>query len=172
MTEPIKTDTAEQANKSIDEVTLTEEEKTDFFKCFLADTPYSETVTLFNGKIKVVFRTLTIEENDDLFRQIDMDVKADKSRKDDSYLGTIAQYRLGLSLVSINGTPFCPEITKEDVEENKEEALTYVSARAATIKKWSVQKVVAITDAYSSFEKKVIKLTENALTEDFWPADL
>lgn len=147
---------------------ITEADKEAFFKCFLSDSPFFYDQSLLNGKLVVKFKTLTVEESDDVFRQISLDIKADKAPKDDSYLQTIVQYRLGLSVAEINHQPFAAEIQKDKVQP--EGNTTYVSQRAALLKQWPVPKLVAVTDAFNDFEKKTTYLIDQSLNPDFWKA--
>jgi hypothetical protein len=147
---------------------ITDADKEAFFKCFLSDSPFFYDQSLLDGKLVVKFKTLTVEESDDVFRQINLDIKADKAPKDDSYLQTIVQYRLGLSVAEINRQPFAPDFQKDKVAV--EGNVTYVSQRAALLKQWPVPKLVAVIDAFNDFEKKTTYLIDQALNADFWKA--
>lgn len=149
-------------------VKLTEEDKEKFFKAFIADEPYVEEMSLFNGKVQVVFRTVNLEENEAVFTQIQLDQKNGVARNDDSYLVKIVEYRLAGCLVSVNDEPFCPEITPVSHPINKEAGTTYLTERVKEMqKKWHTFKLGAITDAFNKFEAKVRKLTEESFDPNF-----
>lgn len=154
------------------EIPVSDAEKEIFFKCFLSDEPYNETINILGGKLKITFRTLSIEENDDIFKQIDLDKEANRAKNDDSYMMMIMQYRLGLSLEQINGKEFLPDVTKEQYEYDPEDKQSYVYARAWELKKWPIPKLAGITEAFNKFEKKVKYLTDKVFEQDFWKADV
>ena len=148
------------------EVKVTPAEKEVFFKAFLADEPFKSRVTLFDGKLALVFRTLTLAENEMVFKQIDVDQQKGKAKNDDSYLIQIIKYRLAGCLVSVNEEPFCEEITPESHPYDREQG-TYLVARLAIMDKWQTFKLGAITDAFNHFEKKVRQLTTECFNQTF-----
>ena len=156
-----------------EEIKITEAEKEEFFKCFLADKPYQEELELFGGKFKVKFKTLTINENEQVVAQVQLDQKNGEARNDDMYFITISTYRLAIALTDINGAAFQPEIDKRAValQASDNENITLVKARSAIFKNWPAYKLTAIVEAFSKFEKKVIKLTKETLDANFWTAD-
>ncbi len=148
---------------------ITDEEKEQFFKSFLADKPYEAEDQLFGGKIKVAFRTLTVEEANDVLDQLRLDQKNDDIKNDTSYVMALTNYRLALSLRSFDGAEFEPEITKEKFK-SEQDHITYVRARAANIQKWSVFKLSALAHAFQSFEMKIEELTKAIDDPGFWKA--
>ena len=151
-------------------VELTEEDKERFFKSFLSDQPYEETFSRLGGRLKITLKTLTVEENYDIFRQIDLDRKNDRAKNEDSYLMVVVQYRLAVSLVAINGTKFNEDITKADFATDEKAGLTYVGKRVEELKKWPVHKLAGFIDTFNLFENKVQQLTSEVANEDFWKA--
>ena len=149
------------------EVKVTEEDKERFFKAFLADVPFEDTFMLFGGKVPVVFRSLSLDENDTVFKQISFDQNKGIARSDDPYVMKIIQYRLAGCLVSLNNELFCPEITMESFPADKEKGETYLTERLKTMQKWHTFKLGAVTDAFNKFEAKVIKLTEESFQQNF-----
>lgn len=143
-------------------VKVTDEEKEDFFKAFLADKQFTVTETLFAGAVKVKFRSLTTQENMDIFDQLRKEQVEGTLTNDANYLTQLTAFRLALSLDELNDAPFAPGITKEDKN--------YVAAKAAIVKDWGVFKLSAIADAFKSFEDKLLFLTKEVQTENFWPA--
>ena len=149
-------------------IIVTEEDKERFFKSFLSDTPFEDTLSRLDGRLKITLRTLTVDENYDVFRQIDLDRETKRAKNEDSYLMVVVQYRLALSLVAVNGAAFCPGVTKLDSETK--DGRSYVQQRIAGIQGWPVHKLAAFVDTFNSFEAKVQKLTMEIENPDFWKA--
>ena len=109
-------------------VEISDEEKEQFFKSILSDQPYEETTELFDGQLKVRFKSMTVQENTDVVNQIVADKQNGVASDNDAYFITISTYRLGLSIVHVNGAAFS-DITKQDfIPANETD--TYVIARA------------------------------------------
>jgi len=145
------------------------EDKERFFKSFLDDSPYHETVALFDNRVKLEFRTLNVKENYEIFNQIDLDRKSGKAKNEDSYLMEIVQYRLAVSLVSVNGKPFAPELDR-DAYTPSDANISYVSAKAGQLRAWPVYKLAGVFNKFNEFEEKVQQLTGEISKTDFWKA--
>ena len=158
---------APPAPETKSEIKITELDKERFFKAFLSDTPFEDSYTLFTGKVNVVFRTLSLDENDVVFKQIGFDQSKGIAKSDDAYILKIVEYRLAGSLVSVNEEPFCPEVTMESHPANKEEGTTYLTERLKVMQKWHTFKLGGITEKFNQFEAKVQKLTEESFKENF-----
>lgn len=144
------------------------EDKERFFKSILADKPYEEAIKLFDGQVTVRFRTMTVQENSDVVNQIVADRKLGVAADNDAYFITISTYRMGICLVSIDDTPFS-SITKETYTPFTEND-SYILARSKPIKLWSTARLAVMLDAFKSFEAKLIKLTKEVQTQNFWKA--
>lgn len=158
-TNTINNETQTSKVDTFPEVTITEKDKENFFKAFLADKCYQETYTFFNKKFAVTFRTLYANEPRDILKQIQYDIDNKRARNDDSYFIQMQAYRVGLSIVDLNGVPFCPDInskTPEDIVQG----ITYVKLRADELLKMPDFKVVALIDRHNYFDRKVLKLIE------------
>jgi len=150
---------------------VTEQDKENFFKAFLSEKPYEEDVALFGGKYNVRFTTMSVAQNNEIFNQILLDQKKGLAANHDSYLIRVTLYRLGLSIVTLNGEPFAPEITKEKVKlEDKDDNLTYIFLKANVFDKWPVFKLSGILEAFRIFEQRHQLLTQEADNPDFWKA--
>lgn len=156
-----------QAEK-IKNTEITDVEKENFFKSILADKPYEENMSLFDGQFLVSFKTMTVKENSDIVRQIELDRKAERAADSDVYMITIATYRLAMSTIKIDGTAFSN--ISSDNHTPSDEFDSYVAARAATVQSWSTSKLSILLDAFQKFESKVIKLTNEVQTVNFWKA--
>jgi hypothetical protein len=149
-------------------IDITEQDKENFLKSVLSDRSYEEAIPLFDGQLKVRFRSLTVQENTDVVNQIVADKKAGVAMDNDAYFITIATYRLGLALVSVD------EKVYSDI--NKDTYLTvgdndsYIVARAKSFKSWPTYKLSLFLDAFQKFEAKIIKLTNEVQTVNFWKA--
>ena len=146
---------------------ITDDDRENFFKAFISDIPYVETLKLFDGKLKISFRTLNIDENDEVFRQINYDQAKGIAASDDSYYVKIVEYRLAGSITQINGEDFCKDITPETHPHDAEKGTTYILDRVKEIQKWNTFKLGAITEAFNFFEAKVLALTEDSVKGNF-----
>lgn len=152
-------------------VLLTDAHKEAFFKAFLADKPYEEEFSLLDGNYRVKFKSLTMQENGDLLKQIAYD--RDQGRiegQNDYYFSRVSNYRMSLSLVAINDLPFGDEATPATVADNKKEGLSYLSARADMLAKWTMVKLAAVQTAMMEFDQRVITLVDGVSKPDFWKA--
>jgi len=158
--EPVKIPSPMDAIKS----KLTKQECEDFFKMFISDQPYEDTITTFGGRLKLRFRSLSVAENALILQQQRFDGDNGIMRTDDAYVLRVIQYRIASSLVSINDVPFYPSKSKT---ENKDEKNTYLIQCLAEMGNWPIFKLSNITDAYNRFEQKVVALTEESFKENF-----
>lgn len=146
-------------------IKLTAEEKDKFFKSFLSDKPYIETYSLMNGAFNVTFKTLSVAENGEVLRQVNRDQDSGSAKNNDSYFIQIMLYRLGLSIVSINGEAF--ELL---LDKNKDDD-SDVLHRSKVFSTWPVYKLVGLQTVFRAFENKVLKLTSCLEDPDFWKAN-
>jgi len=143
---------------------LTPNEKEEFFKAFLADKPYIEEETLFDGKMKVKFSTLNMHQNNTILLQMQYDQEAGIAKNNDAYLIKIIQYRISASLLEIDGKPFAPEFTEEKGAGKNQ---TYLVNKLKVMESWPIFKISSLTDVFNRFEKKVRALTEESFKEPF-----
>jgi hypothetical protein len=149
-------------------VKITEEDKERFFKSILADKCYEETVSLFDNQLNLTFKALTVQENSDVVAQVERDKKNGVANETDAYYITISCYRLGLSLVSIDAQQYS-SVTRENFNSSSEKD-TYILARSKSLLGWSTSKLSVYLDAFQIFEQKLVKLTSEAQTPNFWKA--
>ncbi len=159
----------EEVNITIEKVKVTEEDKVDFFKSFLSDTPYVTTEKLFDGKFTLKFQALNVKQSVDVFDQLRKDQVNQDINSDANYMMALTNYRLGQAIIEINGEPFHPEITFEKYTP-KGAFDTYIKEKALDFQKWPVFKLSAVAEAFKAFENKVIYLTKEIQTESFWKA--
>jgi hypothetical protein len=142
----------------IPKVELKMADKEAFFKAFLSEQPYMETVILFGGKYSVKFKTLSVEENNDYVSQIVKDQEKGVAKSNDSYFLRMLLYRLGLSITEVNKQPFATEQTKENIPMT--DTGSYITERINIFYQWPVFKLGGIQEAFKNFEYKVINLTK------------
>lgn len=168
-TEPVQFNPAIETQKELPKtVNISDEDKENFYKSILADKPYEEVVSLFDDRIKLKFKSLTVQENNDVVNQIGVDRKAGLAAETDAYLITIAGYRLALGLVSIDDKPYS-NISRDNFTALKDNE-TYLAARSKPMSLWSTAKMSAFLDAFRTFESKLIKLTSEVQNPNFWKA--
>ena len=151
-------------------VKITEEDKEKFFKSVLSDQPYTEEFNLFDGQYKIKLKSLSVQENTDVVSQIVADKAQGVAAENDAYFITISTYRLAQSLVSINGAQYS-DIDKATFK-TEDPGETYVLARSKTMTSWSTAKLSLFLDAFSVFESRLIKLTNEVQTLNFWKASV
>ena len=167
-TTPIVTQSIEMNTEPTKNVELTQVEKENFFKSIMADRPYEETLTVFDGKFKIKFRSMTVKENSDVVNQIVEDKKNDIAQENDSYFITIATYRLAVCLVAVNDTVYSEVSADNFVPINNKD--TYILARSRPMQSWPTAKLSFFLDAFRKFEAKVVKLSAEVSTPNFWTA--
>lgn len=146
---------------------LTETEKEEFFKAFLADKPYIGSEALFKGKIPIKFSSLTIKQNNAILLQMQFDREIGEAKSNDKYLIRVIQYRIAASLLEFNGNPFAPDITEYSTPSNHTEHTTYLLKRLELMEQWGVYKISSLTEAFNRFERKLRALTEESFAESF-----
>ena len=156
-------------NEVVPFVDVTEDDKIEFYKAFLSDTPYTATVKLFGGQFSVKFKALSIKESTDVFDQLKRDQAKSLINNDASYLMTLTNYRLAQGLIEINDEAFQPDITFEKYKPT-DDYDSYVKDKANVFKAWTVFKLSAIAEAFKNFEDKILFLTKEVQTEGFWAA--
>ena len=149
---------------------LTETDKENFFKSVLTDSPFQESITLFDGQLKIKLRTMSVSENNDIVDQIAKDKEHGIAENSDAYFITISTYRLALCLMAVDDKDFS-SITKEDYK-NDDPAISYIRARSLKVREWPTFKLSAFLDAFNKFEAKVIKLTNAVQQQNFWKASV
>lgn len=157
-------------DEELNKLGITEDNKLEFFKAFLADKPYTETFSLFDGQSSVTFKSLSAKETKAIFNQLKKDERNLVLTNDPVYAVTLSGYRVSLAIVAMDGKELAPEVTIDNFKPDNEDD-SYVKARAALMENWSVFKVGAISDAFNKFEEKQIFLTNHIQTKNFWKAD-
>lgn len=149
-------------------IAISDEDKERFFKSILSDKCYEETVPLFDGQVNMRFKSMTVRENSDVVAQVEQDKKNGVANETDAYYITISCYRLAVSLVSVDEKPYST-ITKDNFSPSTEHD-TYILARSRMLMDWSTSKLSAYLDAFQTFEKKLVKMTSEVQTPNFWKA--
>jgi hypothetical protein len=147
---------------------ITEYNKETFLKAVLTNDPYAESFEILGGKQKLTFKGVTVEENEDILKQVKIDQANGSAENTDAYFITLASYRLGVSLSAIDDKPYLPDVTKAKVPVGTEG--TYVSARAKEFKKWPAFKLSVYLNVHQQFEDKIIRLGKEIQSVNFWTA--
>jgi len=149
-------------------IVLTEDDKINFFKAFLADKSYTETIDLFGGKFSLKLSTITVQQNNDVLRQISLDQEKGIAKSEDAYFIKVTLYRFVQCLLEVNTVPFCPDITNE--KNPIKDGDSYISLKAKTVEGWPLYKLGVALEAFKEFEQKVSELAKTSLSKDFWKA--
>ena len=168
--QPLVNPSIEMGRESLKTVKISQEDKERFFKSILNDTPYEETISLFDGQFNIRLRSMSVEENSDVVNQIVKDRENGISQDSDAYFITISTYRLGLALVSVNGVNYS-SVTKENHTPTTEKD-TYIMARASMMTRWTTAKLSVFLDTFQAFEAKVLKLSNEVQSPNFWKASV
>jgi hypothetical protein len=158
-------------------IEVTEQEKEEFFKSFLSDTPFKKEIPLFGGKAVALFSVMTVKQNDDVFIQIGVDRANGFDVARDNYLNQVGLYRLAASLVWIkdeqgvyiySAEAVSPEVDEKTTRETTKD--TYLGVRVKHFDTWSYAKAAVIMEAFRSFEGKVLTLVSEVNNADFYKA--
>ena len=168
--EEISASLLERAAEAPKGVELTEEEKEKFFKSVLTDTPYEDTVNLFDERLTITLRTMSVEENNDIVEQIAKDKEFGNAENSDAYFITISTYRLALCLLKVDDKEYS-NISKKTFKA-EDPGTTYIRARALKMREWPTFKLSAFLDAFNKFESRVVKLTNAVQQQNFWKASV
>lgn len=166
--QPLINPSLETINDPIKKIKITETDKENFFKSVLSDSPYEEAISLFDGQIKARFRNMTVQENTDVVNQIVQDRENGTASETDAYFITMSAYRMSVCLLTIDDKPYST-ITKDNYSV-EEDGNTYVFARTKPMLSWSTSKLAVFIDAFRAFEAKVLKLTTEVQSPNFWKA--
>lgn len=152
-------------------VVLTDEHKERFYTAFLADAQYEEEFALFDGRFRLKFRVITLQQNSDLMRQVSYDRQHDRFKDpNDYYFSRVNHYRLGLSLVQVNNEVFAPGLTPELSPDDTAAGVSYVARRADVFLAWPMPKLAAVQTALAEFDDRVLAMIDAVTKPDFWKA--
>lgn len=158
----------------VKKIEVTDEEKEAYWKSIMSDQLFYWTTSLLGGKIKITYRTLSVEENNDVYKQFQMDREASRARADEGYFYLMTIYRAALAVhsVEVDGEvkEFLPEFIKANIKDDLKNHTSYVHARATQLFGWPDQKLKLYLAGYDEFEQKCFRLTEEVKNKDFWKA--
>ena len=149
-------------------VDISEADKERFLKSVLSDKPYQEDIKILDDQLSLTFKAMSVQENTDVVNQIVLDRNSGVAADTDAYFITISTYRLALSLVAVNDQPFSAISKDKYTSENASQS--YVAARAKEVLSWPTLKLSAYLDAFQLFESKILKLSKEVQTVNFWKA--
>jgi len=168
--QPIINTSIEMNTETIKNIEITTADKERYLKSVLSDTAYTEEVSLFDGQLSLKFKALTVQENTDVVNQIVLDRSSGVAADNDAYFITISTYRLALSLMTVEDKPFST-VTREKFTST-DDKVTYVTARTKETFNWPTLKLSAYLDAFQLFEAKILKLSKEVHTANFWKASV
>lgn len=154
-----------ETNKNID---ISAADKERFLKSVLADAPYTEDITLFDDQLSIKFKAMSVQDNTDVVNQIVLDRNNGVAADNDAYFITISTYRLVISAVSV-GDKIFSNVTRDNFVDSDGKS-TYVALRAKEVLSWPTLKLSAYLDAFQLFEAKILKLSKEVQTPNFWKA--
>ena len=146
----------ESVSKDIEstEIDISKEQKEQFLESILSETPYQETVELFNGKLKVTFRTRTTDESDNvidkLMQEENFDTILDVER-------AMAKLHLAFGLVEM-----ITESGKEIIDQGS------LKERLERLGKLPTPKYTVLIEELRKFDRRVFRLSELAIQPNFW----
>lgn len=152
------------------DVEVTEVEKENFYKSVLSDKPFGLDFSIFDNQFKLTLRALYTAENQDILYWLDKERDSGLLTTSDIYYMRMMNFRLAVSLQTLNDTPFAPELTRETEPIVKDGKSNYLLSRVNILEKWPAFKLVAFQSVYKDFELKVMKLTASIKTPGFWKA--
>lgn len=152
-------------------VELTAEQKEAFFKAFLADKPYEEEFSLLGGNYRIKLKSLTIQENNDILKQIAFDREQGRiDQTSDYYYSRVNHYRLSLAIVTINDKPYYEELNRVTIPTDSDKGLSYLATKADLFDAWTMVKLAAVQASLSEFDRRVTALVDGVANPDFWKA--
>lgn len=157
----------------VDNIKPTSIDKQNFVATILSQKRFTKEYSLLGDKVKVIFRTLTVNENDAVLKQLMKDWNDGKISGPAHSIAEATKYQMVLSLFSIDtavGAITLPEFNDYDQLMGEGEVtivpsvVSYIYDKALPTE--SVRRIVG--KAYGSFMDTVSKLEVMAETPDFW----
>lgn len=156
-------------------VTVTDREKKEFFDSVISGSRYKASATLFNGGLKVVFRSRSAIESEAIDSFIRKRVALGKIQSNQEYADTMRFAVLAAGVEELNGEKF-PTLT-EAGETNI--GMFYSETKTGLDEpkwlwlydKWRARAesvVAVVVEAYFAFEAKYWLMIGNADNENFW----
>jgi hypothetical protein len=163
-----------------DDTPITDADKVNFVQAVLGGKRFKQERLLFNGQLKLVFRSLTAKEVDMAFRQIVVDAQSDLKNKlvNDTpfYWRNLMTYRMLMSIEKVesdvNGAIEVPPIEEIECDPPKFPDTRLVMVFDSLIEQVcpTEQLRSIIGHAYNEFQAVCDKLQVMAENPDFWKA--
>ena len=164
-----------------DLIDITDDDKADFVQSILGGIRFKKVYTVFGGKLRITFRTLTTVESDMAYKQLIVDAQKDVQSKilgDTSfYWRTLMAYRCILAVEQIDsdqGVTDIPPISEIAVEDG---SYSRPNTKLFAIFDDMVEQIMpselvrtTITHLYTEFQSLCEKLQAMAESKDFWRA--
>lgn len=169
-----------------DGVSVSRDDKLAFFACFLGGTPFTKAMPIFDGRVLVVFRTLTVREIDACYKQVLFEEKAGEVNGPMERYDRLNRYRLCLQIRQIvHGDKVLHDLPDgldekanphahvvwdvEDIDKTKETGLPTIEEHllAKVITTENMHRV--LTGAGNEFNRLVAKIEALTGSPDFLP---
>lgn len=164
-----------------DLVEISEDDKTNFVQSILGAIRFKKVYTVFDGKLKIVFRALTSAESDAAYKQLILDAQNDVQSKiigDSSfYWRTLMAYRSIMAVERIESDENIIEIPPVLEIEVDEDSYKQPNTKIAALFDNLVEQIMPtevmrgiISHLYTEFQSLCEKLQAMAESKDFWKA--
>lgn len=159
----------EEALGANEKIVPTEDQKMKFLKALLNDERFTDTVTLFDGKLQVEVRSRNLAEQRWVLDLLAADIADGVIDKDSPVIAfTRFQYYAAMLMVRrINGLVFS-DLEMQPAEPIGTQKVRFRKAVEDRLNTMSGPRWQAVLKAMSRFETLCAKLSEEAINEDFW----
>jgi len=150
-------------------VTITDEDKNMFLKALLCDKPVELEISLFGGKVKLLFRSRSMHEQRRVLDVLHLDQEEKVLPSNDPALlfTRLQQYLAAVMLRRVNGEIFSElEITAGNPV--KDDAVLLRKVFSDKLEQMPHIKWTAVLNGLRIFEEKCRQLSEHCVNEDFW----
>lgn len=163
-----------------DPVEVTEEDKANWLRSILGGGEFQKTFTLYGGKLKVTFRSRTMDDNNLVAEQLSLDSKSNKFLSDvpmisaSLHQGRARRLSMACSFVGLSSSTFlAPTLNSENAKKIYGEKLSSnqnvtAAAHDVLFGKWPETLYSAVFSQYLKFESVCHRLMESSVSSDFW----
>jgi len=158
-----------EALAPVNDIEVTEEEKTIYLKSLLTDELTRFSISLYGGRLKYELRTRSMYEQRRVLDIINDRIVNDEAVKNNlvKQFDMMQRYFALLMVERINGVLFS-ELHLEPGQTLEQHYQIMVAADAKAFSKMNNLCWTAMLTAMRQFESKCVKLAEHAVNEDFW----
>jgi len=158
---------------------VTEQDKTDFVQSIIGGIRFKKVYSLYGGRLKITFRTLTTAESDMAYKQLLVDAQNDLQSKilgDTSfYWRTLMAYRAVIAVEKVESSDNIIEIPPIDEIEVDADSYSRPNTKLYALFDDLVSQIMpsemlrnSISHIYTEFQALVEKMQAMAESKDFW----